>query len=251
MSGPTAPPAGSGLTLSLSQSAVVPAAPPVRWGRWVLAGVACLLAAVIGVLASIRAHRPPESAVGPPPVAATPGLPDVRPPEKLTTTRERELLAALATEEPRSDEAIPASIELGLLYVRERRLDEAEARFKKLEGKVFPREAVATVAAHLAGRFGRGVVMAYRDDEAQHPQAAKESVKLFVEALTAPLPKLAGPKIGDRAQVVQMVLVRYPELAQAVAEALNRDAANLEQRRLTPPALEALRSPRGLMGKKE
>ena len=42
-----------------------------------------------------------------------------------------------------------------------------------------------------------------------------------------------------------------PAALQAVAEALNRDAANLGQARLAPPALEALRSPRGLMGKKE
>ena len=107
--------------------------------------------------------------------------------------------------------------------------------------------APATFAAHLAGKFGRAVVAAYRDtDPQQAPHTAKDSLRLFAEAVNTPLAKVGK---AERATAVQTILLRHPNLAEAVAEALTRDMVNLGQSRLFPPQLEALRSPRGLRKK--
>ena len=81
-----------------------------------------------GRCAAVRGDEP--AARADPPAAATPttGLPDIRSPEKLVTSRERELLALLDKRDVRSRDVVDHSIELGLLYVRERRLDEADAQ---------------------------------------------------------------------------------------------------------------------------
>jgi serine/threonine-protein kinase len=172
-------------------------------------------------------------------------LPDVRPPDKLTTTRERELLAVLNSEGTKPDDAIKASIELGLLYVKERRLQEATERFDRLRLKEKEwRDQVAARSALLAGRLGMAVVQA-------HENKAEASNKLFLDVVTDP-PKFGpgGPK-GDRgAAAVSWLLLRYPDLSLAVTDALNRNAANLGKTKLEPAALEQLRSPQRL-GKRE
>jgi serine/threonine-protein kinase len=213
---------------------------PVRWGRWLLAGAACVLAAAGGVVVYARTHRPEPTPTPPPPA---PGLPDVRPapPEKLTTSRERELLAALGSRETPPERLIAASIELALLYLRERRTDGAEERFKRMEKEQFAGQPLATQAAHLGGRLGRAVVLAYRD-------RAAESNRLFEDVLREPFPK-AGPKV-DRVALVHRFLLGHPDLFEAVSEALNRNAANLGLTALSPPALERLRAPRGV-GRKD
>jgi serine/threonine-protein kinase len=239
----TAVPAGPTITLPQFPAA----RPPVRWGRWALAGLACLLAAAGGVAVYAGRNPPAERPAPTPPPQPVAGLPDVRlpAPDRLTTARERDLLAALASRETKPDGVIATSIELGLLYLRERRLDEAEARFKKLEREQLggPLSA-ATRQAHRAGLLGRAVVQAYRDDPAG-------SNRLFEEAVAAkdpPFPKT--PKAERGAMGVYVFLLNHPDLFQAVSEALDRNAANLGVAKLTPPALEMLRSPRGL-GKKE
>lgn len=244
--------ASSGLTPALMPSGALPAAPPVRWGRWLVAGVACVLAAAIGAFAYVRFH-PPEPPPAPPVAQTTTGLPDIRPSEKLVTTRERELVAVLKDRGTTPDSWVGASVELGLLYLREGRLDEAQARFDAMvKEQLSP--APAGFAAHVAGKFGRAVVAAYRDtDPQQAQQTAKDSIKLFTEAVNTPPPKLPGVGKTERATAVQTILLRHPDLAEAVAEALTRDMVNLGpgQTRLPQPQLEALRSPRGLRKKEK
>jgi len=66
--------------------------------RWIAAGLVCVLAALAGVVGYAMTNPPRE----PGPTSATPpqpGLPDVRPSEKITTTRERELLAQVQLRE--------------------------------------------------------------------------------------------------------------------------------------------------------
>ena len=222
--------------LTLSTSEVMPAPRPVRWGRWLLAGLAVLLAAAGGVAGYLLLNPPAETAPPPPSNPPQVGLPDVRPPERLNTARERELLAVLASEEPKSEEVIAASVELGLLYVREKRLDDAEARFKKLEAKQFPKEFVATGTANLAGRLGQAIVLAYRD-------RVTESNRLFTEVVNSPFGKVNPKKDKDVPAVVPTMLLRYPDLGQSAADALARNAANLAPAKL-PAQLEALRTPR-------
>lgn len=239
--------------LSLTRSGVVPAVPPgVRWGRLLLAGVLCVFAAVGGVVAFAALNplpEPPTPTPTPTPspaVPLTPGLPDVRFPsadkERPTTTRERELLAVLNNEATGPETAVKASIELGLLYLKERQFPEADKRFETLKNKPLPEPHKR--AAYLTGRLGQAVVLASKNE-------AEASNKLFLEIVTEPPPKL--PKIepkGDRLSVsVSWTLLRYPEMSAAVSDALNRNAANLGRPRLEGP-LEQLRSP-ARVGKKD
>jgi hypothetical protein len=236
----TQTPALSLTTTHLSSPAMVPAA-PVRWGRWVVAGCVVVVAALAGVFAYAKMHPHPDPPPSPSAAAPTAGLPDVRTTEKMTTTRERELLAIVHSRDVKGDDVLAASIELGLLYVKEGRLDEADARFTRLAGDKLD-GILSSLAAGLAGRLGHAIVLA-------HQNSAEKSNKAFVEALTVgQLPKGPFPK-GDRLQVVQNFLSKHADLAHAVADALNRNATNLNVSKLTPQALESLRSPRGILGK--
>ncbi len=225
---------GSDAALSLTQSGAT-APEPVRWGRWLLVGFACVLATAGGVFVYAGLNPPPDPH---PHAQPGPGLPDVRPPDKLTTTRERELLAVFSIEDPNPDDAIKASIELGLLYIKEHRLDDAEKRFKILRDKKLgdPRGPQAR-SANFAGRLGQAVVLAHKNE-------AEPSNKLFLEVM-ADAQKFTpgGPKGGDRSATLSWLLLRYPDLSSAVSDALNRNAANLGKAKLDPPALEQLRSP--------
>ena len=232
--------ATSDAALSLSPAEAPEAGPgpaPVR-RRWLLVGLACLLATAGGVCVYAGFHPPPDP---PAPPAATPaagpGLPDVRPPDKLTTTRERELLAVLNTEGSKPDDVLRASVELGLLYVKEHRLPDATDRFEKLRLRgADSRDQGAARSANLAARLGQAVVLAHKNE-------AEPSNKLVMDVVTdAPKFGPGGPK-GDRSATLSWLLLRYPDLSSAVSDALNRNAANLGKAKLDPPALEQLRSP--------
>jgi serine/threonine-protein kinase len=226
--------------LSLSQSgptAIVTAPPvPVRWGRWALAGAACLFATLGGVFASAR-RTPPVDPPVPPPAAVVsgPGLPDVRAPEKLTTTRERELLGVLNAMSTKPDDTIKASVELGLLYLKEGRFAEATERFDRLKQKSTDWREPALRAASVVGRLGRAVVLA-------HENKPEASNKLFLEVTTEAAPKFV-PKGPDRSGAsVNWLLLRFPDLNITIADALHRNATNLNKSKLEP-ALEQLRGP--------
>ena len=225
---------GSDAALSLTQAGAT-APEPVRWGRWLLVGFACVLATAGGVFVYAGLNPPPDPH---PHAQPGPGLPDVRPPEKLTTTRERELLAVLNTEGTKPDDVLKASIELGLLYVKEHRLADATDRFEKLKNRGGDwRDPVANRSASLAGRLGQAVVLAHKNE-------AEASNKLVMDVVTdAQKSGPGGPKGGDRSATLSWLLLRYPDLSSAVSDALNRNAANLGKAKLDPPALEQLRSP--------
>jgi hypothetical protein len=160
-------------------------------------------------------------------------LPDARPPEPVTTARERELKARIASRSSKPAEWFDASLALALLYVRERRLDEAEAVFKELEAERPERIPPAKEASSphvLAGRLGRGIVLAYRD-------RAKESNDQIERALFGP------PRVPSLA--LDRFFLAHPDLAQALGIALDRNAENLNTPKL-PDRLEWLRTPGGL-----
>ncbi len=237
----------SGSAATLGFSGAVPVPPPPRWGRWVAAGCLAVLAVAGGVAGYAALHPPPAAPTRPTPPPLV-GLPDVRSPERITTGRERELVAVLDRRKTPADEWNLAAIDLALLYLREGRLDDAAARFAQLENLALA-APVATAEGRLAGRLGKGVVLAYRDGDPKHPAAAKESADAFQAALGSPVPPGAG-KVGKADKGVSPALLwtkdylsRNPDLAHAVSEALTRDAANGVK--LSPP-LEALRAPRGL-----
>jgi serine/threonine protein kinase len=240
------------LTLSGTSTNGVPAAsgaisvPPPRTGLWLFAGLGCVAALAAGVLV-YAGLNPPRDPAAPPAPPAT-GLPDVRSPEKLVTARERELLALLDKRGAGSHDVINHSIELGLLYVRERRLDEADARFAKLEKEQFLKEMFLTRMAGITGRLGHAVTTAYRDG----PNAAQQSNELFLKVLAEPAGKIPGKadKFERGYQAIAPILLRHLDLSQAVSEALNRNALAHGKSRLEPNALELLRTP-PKAGKKE
>ena len=140
--------------LSLSESeAPAPAARPVRWGRWALVGLGCLVAALGGAFFNVGLNPPPDPTSHALPAPA-PGLPEVRSPDRIVTTRERELLAVLNTEDPTPDAATKASIELGLLSVKEHRLVEADRRFEILKNKKWADLLATRSARRRAARPG-------------------------------------------------------------------------------------------------
>lgn len=211
---------------------------PVGWGRWLWAGAGCVVAAVAGV--GLYAVLHPTPAPPDPTSESEPGLPDIRPVEKLTTPRERELLALINHRDTPPEKWTEASIDLGLLYLSAGRLNDARDRFEGME-KVKLAGLQPNAVAHLCGRLGRAVVLAHRD--ADDLKAAEQSLKLFAEAAEVGFPKL---KV-EKGQMVQGVLMRFPELGRAVAEALDRDALNTKADKL-PPGLEVLRLPPGRKG---
>src|SRR5262249_1754305 len=138
-----------------------------------------------------RKNPQPEAVPAPTPAPTPPllpGLPDIRSPDKLVTTRERELLALLASRDTKAAGMVEGHIELGLLYVRERRLDDGEARFKKLESETFRDEPLVNRTVSMASRLGQAVVLAYRET----PNAAQQSNDLVVKVLNEPFAKQPG-----------------------------------------------------------
>jgi hypothetical protein len=219
-------------------SSPAPAAPG-RWGRWMIAALAGAGALAAGVLVYAVLNPRREAAHAP---APTTGLPDVRSPEKLVTTRERELIALLDKRDVAPGAVVDYSIELGLLYVREGRLDEAVARFARLEKERFgPEQQFLTRKAGLTGRLGHAITTAYRET----PDAAQQSNKLFVNVLMELAAK--GPPKADRHErgyrALSAILLQHLDLAQAVSEALNRNALALGKSPLEPSSLERLRTP--------
>lgn len=226
--------------------------------HWALAALACLLAAAAGV--SLYFARHPKREVPKPTeaeVSATPGLPEVRSPDKLVATRERELLDILASRQTRPEKVVNASIELGLLYLHGGRLDEASDRFAQLENEKFglaisskkvDPDFFSARYGSAAGRLGRAVVLAHRDT----PEGARQSNDLILNVVSDPFPRLS--KFDKRERGVGPVsdfLLRHPDLGEAVADAINRNSATLGRTPpLTPAALEQLRVP-PRYGKKE
>ncbi len=88
-------------------------------GLFMLAtGVGICIYLAVQLASGSRANTPSQPQ--PQPVQIQ-GLPDIHLAEKIVTTRERELLAVLSAKGTDPDDVVKASVELGLLYVKDRR----------------------------------------------------------------------------------------------------------------------------------
>jgi serine/threonine-protein kinase len=231
-----------------------------KWGRWAIAAVACLVATMLGVLLSSAKSRPSDQ----PPTQQSAsnsagnstGPTDIRPDGKIVPTRERELLALIKTETTKPDDYMKASLELGLLYIRERRLDEANDRFKTIEKKQYPvkkSDSDQIVGAQafnrttsMASRLGQAVALAYREQKAgsKANDDAKSSNDLVMSVVNDPYPNPNAKQKPDKPfQAVTAFLVKHPDLYQALSEALNRNMSTLGLTKLEPAALELFRAP--------
>ncbi len=197
----------------------VPARNLGRWGR--RAGGAAALVALAGVGWWLPARPAADVA------AKSAGLPDTRPPSPFATGRERDLVARSKDRDLKPAGYLTAMVELGVLHVAQRRLDDAERVFKALGPETPGRPSEAAVAAQL----GLAVVLAHRDK-------AKESNQAVTDAATG--------RGGSSQTLLNQVLLTHPDLGQALAEALDRNAANLGVAKL-PTTIDWLRTPGGLL----
>jgi tRNA A-37 threonylcarbamoyl transferase component Bud32 len=109
------------------------------------------------------------------------------------------------------------AVQLGVIYLEQRRLKEADAFFKELRD----RQAKGETRLHYLGKLGQALVLAFQD-------RPKESNDLFLEL--------------EKGKPAEMYLLRSPQspLRPLVAEAISRNAVNLAPERL-PAELEGLR----------
>ncbi len=271
LGGPPGSISGSGSTFRdfASGSGPVPLQRPAAGaagGKWVVAAAGVVVLAGLSVagwwaFGKLNASPTPPH-TEPHPVA---GLPEAHPPVKVVTAKERVLLAKWENPTARPADVLDAGIELGLLYVKDHRLDDAERVFnavevkhidwtaevarekwadwtsdlpKKLDGN--PLKRFIENLSDVPGKLGRAVVLAHRD-------RAAESVDLFAAVVTE-LEKKPFAKAKPKLTFAEMLLVEFlkhhPDFAQAVATAMKRNETNLKGK--VPEKLEWLRTPEGI-----
>jgi serine/threonine-protein kinase len=219
----------------LTQSLPLPT-PRRRWLSWLAVGSVFL--ALAGGLAygwwQVRDRPAPQVTPGTSVQARPNPLQDVPAPAAKTpagpSKEEQELLDAIKKHESGPTDlkqALKSHIDLGVYYVRVARLDEAKDVFKKLEDQ----DVKKWPGFKVAGRAGRAIVLAFRDDY-------KESNKLFVNLFTV---KPGGSKVpmGPYPPWWQS----NPALAEMAGLALDRNHANAPAE--FPAVLEKYRTPPG------
>jgi len=188
---------------------------PMRWKRWVLIVLVFLIAGSVG--AAIHWQVNPSGN------GKTPVTTDDEPGPELARTQEKDLLRKLNDRETRSDiEATNALLELTMLYLHEKRPDDALALYDSdhLRKRAALAEAQKsfppTQYFSLLNSLGRGIVLAYRD---QPNESNFEFKKQMVQAV--PLKSKASR------QAVDTFLWKYDPWKRMVADSLERNVKNL------------------------
>jgi eukaryotic-like serine/threonine-protein kinase len=214
-------------------SATLPTAPvPSRW-PW-LAGLAVVTLALGGLGWWIGSFL--KNSVSQPEID-TVGMADLKLPTKLVTSRERTLLDQWKKPGiPR--EQLQTGIDLGVLYLKEHRLTEAEKLFAELENlplrpnPVDPNKSIP-LPASVVGKLGRAMVLAHQDQ-------AKESNQLLESVLIGtPRPQL---RTG-----MEKLCFEFGEFGQMLSAAVSRNVDNLPKDAKLSPLIEWLRSPSSLL----
>jgi serine/threonine-protein kinase len=183
-----------------------------RWLRWA-ALLSLLLALGLGSLAGWLTSLPaPGKKAGEP---AGPGESFFFSRQEREDFLKRELkrFAQAGEDRDRTTWGLQYAIELGLIYLADRRLGEAEKLFQDLER---PGQGPAY---HTLGKLGRALVLAFQN-------RPEESNKLFLQLYPAQL-KWAPKDIGVQEKLwYYQVLRRDPRLRQTIAQALEANFAN-------------------------
>jgi serine/threonine-protein kinase len=216
--------------------------PPRRRSAWrPLAALAVLLALVGGLAVGWSRHQPepsPAAEVKAPPGPA-PDDPGAGPARAALAAKEREkelqrlVRDNLKPQGPLNIEALKAAVNLGRLYLNERRLDDAEQFFKEI-GSAGPKGN----HGRLLSQLGRAAVFAYRDDAAESNEQFL-AIQAHAEKLDK-LPGQPGPKATPAAKkewnahAGEVEAYNFlwknaslaPTVREMVAEALHRNFAN-------------------------
>jgi serine/threonine-protein kinase len=198
----------------LTTAPTVAPARPRRWLPWAVG--CCILAALAGGAAAgwlwNRAdERPPDRAAGEPA--------NSEPPFATVQEREQYLIAKLkGFGDPKEDGervswGVNYAIELGLLYLDDRRLAEAERLFEELD------QPSKHVAYRLLGRLGQAIVLAFRDQP-------KESNQQFLKVVQ-PFLKRPAPLVGEPERMWYSHVVRSNrQFRRMIARALDQNYDN-------------------------
>ncbi len=203
----------------------------MRWPLRLFGVGALALGAFGGWWAFGRGHPPEEIATVPPAV----GLPENRAPARLVSAREAELRDTFK-QRPMVPAAMKAGMELGLHCVQERRFDEAEMVFAEFEA-LKPAGIAGPNLMLAVGKFGKGIVLAHRDQPADSNRAFEEAV--------------AAVKLKDNRHIIERFFFDHGDFGLAISESLNRNAENLaalkDKDKVMPASLDWMRSPAGLL----
>jgi serine/threonine-protein kinase len=118
-------------------------------------------------------------------------------------------------------------VELGVIYLQERRLDEADKLFQIMITEAVP-DKTKQLGSRGMGKLGQAIVLAFRDQ-------AQDSNKIFVAVLAAKVPKFKEPLS------VPLLLQRNAAFSELVAKALDHNYANAPAS--FPGALQVYRAP--------
>jgi serine/threonine-protein kinase len=198
---------------------------PAGGSRWGLRLVLAVGATLLGWWLYGIWHPRPDPA---PP--AGPGLPDIARKEPYRSARERDLQATIDSRSATPHEVFEATLSLALVYLQEGREAEAEKLFAEMiQQRPTAKPPLPPALLTMIGQLGQAIVLARRDQ-------AKESIELFERAVPN-RPRGVG---------LENFLLAHPEFAQAIAEALARNADTLGRPKLSD-RLEWLRTPAGLI----
>jgi serine/threonine-protein kinase len=219
--------------MPITESGFVPPANR-RTPRWLMIGgivAACVVLIAIGAgLRVLQSRR-----VKPPVVVTEVTTPYVSAEERMAI----ELAERFADPKPEWLEIIKGvgfQIDLGMFYLKQGRIDEAGEFFNKLDEKPYRIPPQSPPKAEhpyrTLAKIGNAIVLANRDQP-------KESLEEFRKAVASRRPVIGGGA-GDW---LSMSPWNNVDLRKAIADALNRNAINLKQEKLTDSTLENLRHP--------
>jgi len=192
-------------------------------------GISLALALVTGMGLRIRKERNRELAARTEPAAIEPMRPSPGPDPREAALRE----AFQKPYNPRLPDAsrrhLETAIQLGVLYLNQRRLANAEAYFKQLRKRP---DGPDQKVCQAMGKVGQALVLGFQD-------RAKESNELLLE-IEKDRPTGERPRPSLMRQHPGFYLLHHPLLRPLVDEALDHNAANIQPDSL-PEALERLR----------
>jgi eukaryotic-like serine/threonine-protein kinase len=212
----------------------IPVSQPKRW--WRIAAFVFVLGAVgLGGWLATRNTPPINDA------PASNGLPFVQLPIPLTDPRETTFREQIQATHPHDRRHYEAVMSLGLLYISERRLEDAERLFKELEALPAQpgKSAKSTdtsfpVSTSVLARLGSAIVLAHLD-------TPNESNREFELALNT------WQNRQQMRQALEKLCLNYPEFGHAIADAVNRNAENLPKGSRLPVLVGWLRNPSAVL----